>query len=96
MDKRRVVRGLVTFNRASFFFDNGRFRGMTYDALMDFEKFLNRKLHPNDRTGKEKTHVVLVPTTFSNGGSDLLNGNGDLIAAAIYITEAGGRFRSTG
>ena len=32
MDKRRVVRALVTFNRASFFFDNGRPRGMTYDA----------------------------------------------------------------
>jgi hypothetical protein len=45
MDQRRVVRALVTFNRASFFFDNGRPRGMTYVALVDFEKFLNRKLH---------------------------------------------------
>jgi membrane-bound lytic murein transglycosylase MltF len=88
MDKRRVVRALVNFNKTSFFFDNGRPRGMSYDALMDFEKFLNRKLHPNDRTGKEKIHVVLVPTTFARMGSDLLNGNGDLVAAAIYITDA--------
>lgn len=88
MDKRRVVRALVTFNRASFFFDNGRPRGMTYDALMDFEKFLNRKLHPNDATGKEKINVVLVPTTYARAASDLQNGNGDLIAAAVYITEA--------
>jgi membrane-bound lytic murein transglycosylase MltF len=88
MDKRRVVRALVSFNKASFFFDNGRPRGMSYDALADFEKFLNRKLHPNDRTGKEKIHVVLVPTTFARMGSDLLNGNGDLVAASIYITEA--------
>jgi len=88
MDKRRVVRALVTFNRASFFFDNGRPRGMTYDALIDLEKFLNRKLHPHDTTGKEKINVVLVPTTFARAGSDLLNGNGDLIAAAVYITEA--------
>jgi len=58
MDQRRVVRALVTFNRASFFFDNGRPRGMTYDALVDFEKFLNRELHPKDTTGKEKINVV--------------------------------------
>jgi len=87
MDRRRVVRALVTFNRASFFFDNGRPRGMTYDALTEFEKFLNRKLHPNDPTGKEKIHVVLVPTTIASMASDLQNGNGDLIASAVYITE---------
>lgn len=33
---------------------------MSYDALMDFQNFRNNKLHPNDRTGKEKIHVVLV------------------------------------
>ncbi|HTT20767.1 MAG TPA: transporter substrate-binding domain-containing protein, partial [Candidatus Sulfotelmatobacter sp.] len=88
MDQRRVVRALVTFNRASFFFDNGRPRGMTYDTLVDFEKFLNRKLHPKDTTGKEKINVVLIPTTFEKAASDLQNGNGDLVAAAVYITEA--------
>src|ERR1700746_3964419 len=88
MDHRRVVRALVTFNRASFFFDNGRPRGITYDALVDFEKFLNRKLHPKDTTGKEKINVVLIPTTFGKAAADLQNGNGDLVAAAVYITEA--------
>jgi membrane-bound lytic murein transglycosylase MltF len=87
MDKRRLVRALVSFNKTSFFFDNGRPRGMTYDALMDFEKFLNRKLHPNDRTGKDKIRIVLVPSTSARVAADLLNGNGDLIARAIYITE---------
>src|SRR5215470_8128822 len=85
MDRRRVVRALVTFNRASFFFDNGRPRGMTYDALTDFEKFLNRKLHPSDSSGKEKIHVVLVPTTIGKMASDLQSGNGDVIAAAVFI-----------
>jgi len=88
MDKRRVVRALVSFNRVSFFFDNGRPRGMAYDALMDLQKFLNRKLHPNDTTGKDKIHVVLVPTTSARVANDLLNGNGDIIAVPIYITEA--------
>lgn len=87
MDKRRVVRALVSLSRTSFFFDNGRPRGMTYDALVEFERFVNRKLHPNDRTGKEKIHVVLVPTTASKVASDLQNGFGDIIASAVYITE---------
>ena len=87
MDKRREVRALVSLNKTTFFFDNGRPRGMAYDALVEFEKFLNRKLHPNDRTGKEKIRVVLVPSTSSKVASDLLDGHGDIIAAAIYITE---------
>ena len=88
MDKRRVVRALVSFNKVGFFFDNGRPRGMGYDALMDLQKFLNRKLHPNDTTGKEKIHVVLVPSTSARIANDLLNGNGDIVAAPVYITEA--------
>lgn len=87
MDKRREVRALVSLSKTTFFFDNGRPRGMTYDALVDFEKFLNRKLHPNDRTGKEKIHVVLVPTTPSKVASDLQNGFGDIVARAVYITD---------
>jgi membrane-bound lytic murein transglycosylase MltF len=88
MDKRRMVRALVSFNKTGFFFDHGRPHGMTYDALLDFEKFLNRRLHPNDRTGKEKIEVVLVPTTTASVASDLLNGNGDIVAVAVYITES--------
>jgi membrane-bound lytic murein transglycosylase MltF len=88
MDQRRVVRALVLFNKSSFFFDNGHPRGMAHDAMMDFQTFLNRKLHPNDRTGKEKIHIVLVPTTPARVSSDLLNGKGDIAATFIYITEA--------
>ena len=88
MDKRRMVRALVAFNKVGFFFDNGRPRGMTYDALMDLQKFLNRKLHANDTTGKEKIHVVVVPTSWGRAASDLLNGKGDFLAAPVYITDA--------
>jgi ABC-type amino acid transport substrate-binding protein len=87
MDKRRVVRALVSFNKTGLFFDNGRPRGMSYDPLMDFQKFLNNKLHSNDRTGKDKVNVVLVPTTYAKVSADLLNGNGDIIAIPVYITD---------
>ena len=85
MDKHGVVRALVSFNKIGFFFDNGRPRGMSYDALMDFQRFVNSKLH---RNGKEEIHVILVPTTTARAASDLLNGNGDIVAVAVYITEA--------
>ena len=88
MDKRGRVRALVSFNKVGFFFDNGRPRGMTYDALMDFEEFLNRKLHPKERRGKKRIRVVLVPTTVASVASDLLNGKGDIVAAAVYMTES--------
>jgi membrane-bound lytic murein transglycosylase MltF len=87
MDKRRQLRALVSLNKTTFFFDNGRPRGMTYDALVEFENFINHKLHSNDRTGKEKIHVVILPTTPSTVTSDLLNGYGDVMASATYITE---------
>ncbi len=87
MAKRRQIRALVSLSKTTFFFDNGRPRGMTYEALVEFEKFLNRKLHPNDRTGKEKIHMVLVASTPEKVASDLLNGYGDIIATAVYITE---------
>ena len=87
MDKRRQLRALVSLNKTTFFFDNGRPRGMTYDALVEFENFINNKLHSNDRTGKEKIHVVILPTTPSTVTSDLLNGYGDVMASATHITE---------
>jgi membrane-bound lytic murein transglycosylase MltF len=85
MDKHGVVRALVSFNKTGFFFDDGRPRGMSYDALMDFQRFMNSKLR---RNGKEEIHVILVPTTTAKAASALLNGNGDIVAVAVYITEA--------
>ena len=73
MGKRRQIRARSSSSEPDdLFFDNGRPRGMTYDALVEFEKFLNHKLHPNDRTGKEKIHIVLVPSTPEKVASDLL------------------------
>jgi hypothetical protein len=91
MDKLRVVRALVSFNKTTFFFDNERPRGMTYDALVEFEKSLNCKLHPNDRNGKEKIHVVLVPTTPSKVASDLQKA-----ASGAFSSKFSGSFRYWG
>lgn len=61
MEKRRVVRALVSFNRVGFFYDNGRPRGMSYDALMDLQKFLNKNCVPTTPQGKRKSMWCWCP-----------------------------------
>lgn len=87
MENKRVIRALVSFNKSSYFIDQGRPRGISYEALTEFERFLNHKLHPNDRTGKDKINVVLIPTSHEKLQSDLLNGHGDIAAIGIAITD---------
>ncbi len=88
MQQRRMIRASVLFNKTNYFIDfNGQPRGMTYDALVEFERFVNRKLYPTDRTGKNKVLVVLIPGNPATFERDLLNGKTDIAAAPIIITE---------
>ncbi|HJV10982.1 MAG TPA: lytic transglycosylase F, partial [Burkholderiales bacterium] len=59
MLERRVVRVLVPYSRTLFFNDKGAQRGLTADALRDFEIFLNRKHRLRNRA----LTVVAIPTT---------------------------------
>ncbi len=88
MQQRRMIRASVFFNKTNYFIDfNGQPRGMTYDALVEFERFVHRKLYPTDRTGKNKVLVVLIPGNPATLERDLLNGKTDIVAAPIIITE---------
>ena len=61
MAKRRQIRALVSLSKTTFFYDNGRPRGMAYDALVEFEKFLNRKLHPMIVLARRRFMSCLCP-----------------------------------
>jgi len=88
MQERRVIRAAVFLNRTHYFIDsNGQPRGISYDLLTEFEHFLNQKLSPGDRTGKNKVFVVLIPTNMTAVERDLESGRADVVAAPIYITE---------
>ena len=87
MQKHRAIRALVAFNKTAYFIDNGRPRGLTYEALTEFERFVNTSLHPNDKSGKEKIHILLIPADPDTIASDLQNGRADIIAAPVFITE---------
>jgi len=59
MLERRVVRVLVPYSRTLYFNDKGRQRGLTADALRDFETFLNKK-YPKKA---QPIVVAAIPTT---------------------------------
>src|SRR4051794_30534517 len=40
MVERRYIRALVTYNRSYYFYDEGEARGISYEGLKEFEKFL--------------------------------------------------------
>ncbi|HTM31712.1 MAG TPA: lytic transglycosylase F [Vicinamibacterales bacterium] len=82
MIKRRVIRAGVTFNRTHYFIDRGQQRGMAYEALMNFEEALNKKLN----TGHLKVHVAIVPLGRDALQSALLDGKVDLLIAQLKVT----------
>ena len=82
MSQRHVIRALVVYNDMLYFFDHGQARGVSYEGLKLFEKFINEKL----KKGTVKIRVVFVPTTRDRLFADLVEGRGDLAAANLTIT----------
>jgi hypothetical protein len=58
MLERRLIRVLVPYNRAFFFFDGAQPKGISYEVGVQFEKFVNEK----QKTKHIKIHVVFITT----------------------------------
>jgi len=84
MIARRRIRVLVTSNRTGYFFDGLRPRGITYDALVEFERDLNTQM----RTRNLPVHVIHIPVARDRLLPMLLEGKGDLAVANLTITTA--------
>jgi len=82
MIQRRFIRVAVTFNRTHYFIDQGKERGLTYEALKSFEEDLNSDL----KTGLLKMHVVIVPMSRPQLQKALLDGKVDMVAAMVTVT----------
>jgi len=82
MVKRRMIRVLIPPSKTFFFVDRGKKQGMTYEAIMAFEKFVNKKI----RSKHLKVKVVAIPTTREHLLSDLQKGYGDIAAGNLTIT----------
>lgn len=83
MIKRRMIRVLVPPSKTHYFIDKGVQRGITYDALKQFEDELNVQ----HRTGNLRVHVLFIPTSRDKLQQALLDGRGDIVAANVTITD---------
>ena len=84
MMERRLIRVLLVPNRTNYFLDGAVQRGVTYDTIVEFEKFLNKRL---GRTKRNKIYIVMLPVTRDLLMPALLSGAGDIVAANLTITE---------
>ncbi len=82
MVRQRSIRALVIVNPIGFFYQAGRPEGIEYEALQEFEKFVNQKM----KTGKLPVNVVFLPMRPDQLEAALEQGLGDLIAQGIVIT----------
>jgi membrane-bound lytic murein transglycosylase MltF len=80
--ERRYIRALVLYNKTNFFYDGPQPRGITYEVLKNFEKFLNTKLD----TGDKPVHIVFIPLTRPEIVKRMSEGGGDLAASNFAIT----------
>ena len=82
MVKRRVIRALVVPNKMLYFLDGVTQRGISYEGLKEFEKFVNKKL----KTRTLKINVVFIPVTRDKLLPALVKGLGDIALANLTIT----------
>jgi membrane-bound lytic murein transglycosylase MltF len=82
MAKKRNIRALVMVNPVGFFYDKGHPKGIMFEALEDFQKFVNQKL----KRGTLDVKVTFLPVRPDQIEAALTEGVGDLIAYGIVIT----------
>jgi membrane-bound lytic murein transglycosylase MltF len=85
MVERRYIRALVTYNRSYYFYNGAEPRGISYETLKEFEKFLNDKLG----TGNRQVNVLFIPVQRGDLIQGLIDGRGDIAASNIAITPEG-------
>lgn len=82
MAKQRSIRALVVNSHTGFFYDKGQPHGIFYEALDEFQKFVNQKL----KTGTLPIKVDFIPVRPDQLESGLTQGLGDIIATGILVT----------
>ena len=82
MVERGYIRALVVYNRTGYFLDGPQQKGITYEALKEFEKFVNQKL----KLRRIKLELYFLPVRRDELLPALAEGSGDLAAANLTIT----------
>ena len=82
MVKKREIRVLVVYSKTFYFLDHGKQSGISYEALTEFEKFVNKKV--GSKTLQVK--VIFIPVRRDELIPKLVEGYGDLAVANLTIT----------
>jgi membrane-bound lytic murein transglycosylase MltF len=82
MAERRYIRALVVYSKSFYFLDKAEQKGITYDGLKQFEKFINEKLNNK----KIKVNIIFVPVKRDRLLPGLVEGMGDIAVANLTIT----------
>ena len=85
MLQRRKIRVLVPYSKTLYYVVNGAPRGMAFEVMKEFEKFVNAKFPP--KTKHLKTQVLFVPVARDQLLPRLIDGRGDVAVADLTITE---------
>ncbi len=83
MVERRMIRVLVPYSKTFFFFDGVKPKGLSYEAAVGFEKFLNKKL----KSKHLRVRVLFIPTARDQLITRLKDGLGDIAIGNLTITE---------
>lgn len=87
MVERRTIRALVTYNKTHYFLDGAQERGITYEAMHLYEKFLNQQLAKQGKRKKHlKVYIILIPVARDQIFPYLVQGKGDIAAANLTVT----------
>lgn len=87
MVQRGTLRVLVVCNRTNYFIDRFSARGATFEAMEQFERFLNARLKNNH----SKISILFIPVARDQLLPFLVNGLGDIAAADLAVTPEGQR-----
>ncbi|MGI9571347.1 MAG: transporter substrate-binding domain-containing protein, partial [Desulfobulbia bacterium] len=79
----RIIRVLMPYSRTFYFFDGAQPRGISYELIKEFEKFVNQRY----KTKTLKIHVLVIPTARENLIPNLAEGRGDLAVGNLTITK---------
>jgi len=80
---RRVVRVLTPYNKTFYFLDGATEKGLAYQGIKGFEKFINKR----QKTKNLKIHMVIIPTERSVLLTRLAEGFGDIAIGNLTITD---------
>jgi len=81
--KKRILRVLVSYNYTNYFVVEGKQKGLEFELMKTFEKFLNQGVVEVN----EKVQLIFISVPFDELIPMLLIGQGDIIASGLTITQ---------